>query len=54
MTTDRTKLRWGAVVYAALAVCAGLTLTGAMRIAIWVLLAGLAVKTWIGVLRDRV
>jgi hypothetical protein len=33
--------------YAVLAVLAGLTLDGKMRIAVWILMGGLAVKTWI-------
>lgn len=33
--------------YAALALLAGLTLDGLLRNAVWILMAGLAVKTWI-------
>jgi len=33
--------------YAVLAVLAGLTLDGVLRTAVWILMAGLAVKTWI-------
>jgi hypothetical protein len=33
--------------YAAIAVAAGFTLEGILRIAIWILMAGLAAKTWI-------
>ncbi len=33
--------------YAALAVMAGWLLSGEVRLAIWILLGGLAVKTWI-------
>ena len=38
-------------VYAVLALLAGVTLTGAMRIAVWIFLAGLAVKTWLATLQ---
>ncbi len=40
--------------FAALAVLAGVTLTGVIRIATLVFLGGLALKTWIAVLKDRV
>jgi len=33
--------------YAGLAVMAALTLDGSLRIAVWVLLGGLAVRTWL-------
>jgi hypothetical protein len=33
--------------YAILALLAGLTLDGVFRAAVWIFLAGLAVKTWI-------
>jgi hypothetical protein len=33
--------------YAALAILAGFTLEGVLRYAVWILMAGLAVKTWI-------
>ncbi|HEY7390456.1 MAG TPA: hypothetical protein VH640_18205 [Bryobacteraceae bacterium] len=33
--------------YALLAVLAGFTLTGLLRAAVWILMAGLAAKTWI-------
>ena len=33
--------------YAMLALAAALTLDGALRTAVWILMAGLAVKTWI-------
>jgi hypothetical protein len=46
------KLRWGIAAYAVLAALAGLTLRGPFRVAVLILLAGLAVKTWIGILRD--
>jgi hypothetical protein len=37
--------------FGALAALAGLTLEGLFRAAVWVLLAGLAAKTWIAALR---
>ncbi len=37
--------------FAALATMAGLTLEGLFRAAVWVLLGGLAAKTWIAALR---
>jgi len=33
--------------YAVLALLAAFTLDGALRLAVWILMAGLAVKTWI-------
>jgi hypothetical protein len=41
------RLRTALLAYALLALLAGLTLDGAWRAAVWVLMAGLAVKTWI-------
>ena len=38
--------------YAVLAILAGLTLDGALRVAVWLLLGALAVKTWIQKLRE--
>ncbi len=35
------------VSYAVLALIAGFALEGKMRIALWILLGGLAIKTWI-------
>ncbi len=35
------------VSYSVLAVLAGLALDGKLRVAVWILLAGLALKTWI-------
>ncbi len=52
MVPGREKLKWGIAAYAVLAALAGLTLRGPFRIAVLILLAGLAVKTWIGILRD--
>ena len=38
--------------YAALALLAGLTLDGNFRLVVWILLGGLAVKTYIAKLRE--
>lgn len=38
-------------VYAALAFLAGVTLTGSMRLAVWIFLGGLALKTWLATLQ---
>jgi hypothetical protein len=40
--------------YAALAILAGFTLEGVIRIATWVLLGGFALKTYLAVLKDRI
>lgn len=42
------------LIYAALAVLAGFTLTGNMRLATWIFLGGIALKTWLVVLKNRV
>lgn len=39
--------------YAGLAILAGFTLDGDIRIATWVFLGGIALKTWLVVLRRR-
>lgn len=39
--------------YLALALLAGFTLDGVWRAAVWVLLAGLVVKSWIATVKDR-
>lgn len=41
------------VCYAALALMAGLTLDGLLRTAVWILLGGLVVKTWLAWRADR-
>ena len=41
------RLYWALGVYAALAVLAAFTLDGVFRYGIWILMAGLAAKTWI-------
>lgn len=38
-------------IYAGLALLARFTLTGTMRLAVWIFLAGLAVKTWLATLQ---
>ncbi len=53
MRSDREKLKWGVAAYAALAALAAVTLRGPFQIAVLILLAGLAIKTWLGILRDR-
>jgi hypothetical protein len=42
-----TRFLWAIGTYAVLALLAALTLDGLMRDAVWILLAGLAVKTYI-------
>jgi len=39
--------------YVALAILAGFTLDGTIRIATWVFLGGIALKTWLAVLKRR-
>jgi len=39
--------------YAALAILAGLTLSGDWRIATWIFLGGIALKTYLTVLKSR-
>ena len=41
------------VAYVVLAILAGFTLTGPFRIGIWILLGGIALKTWLVVLKKR-
>ena len=41
------RFLWAMGTYAVLALLAALTLDGAMRYAVWILLAGLAFKTYI-------
>ncbi|MGD0497182.1 MAG: hypothetical protein ABSC23_01985 [Bryobacteraceae bacterium] len=42
-----TRLYWAIGAYAALALMACFTLDGALRIGVWILMAGLALKTLI-------
>jgi hypothetical protein len=39
--------------YAILALLAGLTLDGNLRIATWIFLGGIALRTWLAVLKNR-
>jgi hypothetical protein len=39
--------------YAMLALLAGLTLDGNLRIATWIFLGGIALRTWLAVLKSR-
>ena len=39
--------------YAILALLAGLTLDGNLRIATWIFLGGIALRTWLAVLKSR-
>ncbi len=50
MTRKRLGLAWAS--YGVFAVVAGLELEGGMRIAVWIFLAGLAVKSWLALLRQ--
>ncbi len=47
MSSLHLRLAAAMVCYAALAALAAVTLTGLLRAAVWIFLAGLAVKTWI-------
>ena len=42
------------LIYAVLAILAGFTLEGVIRIATWVLLGGFALKTYLAVFKDRI
>jgi hypothetical protein len=42
-----TRLVWALGSYAGLALLAGFTLDGTFRVAVWILMAGLALKTYI-------
>ncbi|HTP85492.1 MAG TPA: hypothetical protein VMJ34_01025 [Bryobacteraceae bacterium] len=48
---SRSKLTVALGAYAVLLTLATLTLTGKMRIAVWIFLGGMAVKTWLSSLR---
>jgi hypothetical protein len=43
----RVSFRTALVGYAVLALIAGFALEGNIRLAVWILLGGLAIKTWI-------
>ena len=47
------KFHRAMLAYAALAILAGFTLDGTPRLAAWIALGGIALKTWIEVLRRR-
>lgn len=51
--TPKKKLILAMACYAALATMAGATLDGNLRLVVWIVLAGLALKTWIADLRLR-
>jgi hypothetical protein len=46
------RLRWAFLSYGLLALAAGPTLDGKLRIFLWVLLGGLALKTWAAAKRE--
>jgi hypothetical protein len=48
----RARLKWALMAYAALALLAGFTLQGHLRLFIWILLAALALKSWAAVERE--
>ena len=47
------RFLYAMLTYAVLAILAGFTLNGIIRIATWVLLGGFALKTYLAVLKDR-
>lgn len=49
----KKKLILAMACYAVLATMAGTTLDGDLRLVVWIVLAGLALKTWIADLRLR-
>jgi len=49
----KRRFRYAMLTYLSLAVLAGLTLDGVIRIATWVMLGGFALKTYLVVLKDR-
>jgi hypothetical protein len=50
----KSKRRYmaGMLIYGVLAVLAGVTLDGNIRLATWIFLGGLALKTWLAVLKE--
>ena len=48
---DKKRFLLALACYAVLAVLAGVTMEGPFRVAVWVFLGGLAVKTWLATLR---
>ncbi len=53
MPYSRPRLITALVCYAGLALLAAVTLEGLFRIAVWVLLGGLALKTWIAAVAQK-
>jgi hypothetical protein len=49
----KRRFRFAMAVYAVLAVLAGFTLTGDIRLLTWFILGAIAVKTWLVELRKR-
>lgn len=48
----QARLKWALAAYAALAMLAGLTLDGNLRLFLWILLAGLSIRSWAAVRRE--
>lgn len=51
MPITNSRLYFAFAAYVAIALLAGFTLDGPFRLAVWIFLAGLAVKTWLLKLR---
>lgn len=49
-----SRIHWAFLCYLVLAAIAGSSLTGDVRMVVLILLGGLALKTWIGHLREQV
>jgi hypothetical protein len=49
----RTRLLLALLAYAVIGILASVTLTGKIRVALWLLLIALAVKTWIASISGR-
>jgi hypothetical protein len=49
---QKSRLIAAMAAYVLLAALAGVTLTGKMRIAVWIFLGGMAVKTWLSSLHN--
>lgn len=49
----RRRFKWALGAYAAIGVLAALTLEGMLLWGVWILLGGLAVKSWIAVRREE-
>jgi hypothetical protein len=48
------RFRYAMLAYAVLAVLAGFTLDGVIRLATWVLLGGFALKTYLVLIKSRI